>query len=100
MPEKETILSNISELPTVPLDKFNLEDGEIWEGNDLGAHFKVTRTHYPIPLNLDAYVLSVSGLMIGKEKVIDDFIAALGRPTIPPYDPLRNEVIFVAWEVR
>ena len=103
MPDKEQIISRLRVLPTIQMGHV-AKDGQIWEGNEMGAHFKVTRETLPLPRNtkglnaLTLYALSVSGLMLGKEKVVDDFIRALGVPIFPPEDLSNPGMSMIAWE--
>ena len=78
MPEKEDIVRNLSKLPIILLGKI-AEDSEIWEADERSAaHFKVTREALSIPHGPTFYMLSVSGVKEAKERVIEDFIKALG----------------------
>ena|SRR3989338_9258035 len=94
----EAIRISVADLPSIPLGKI-AEDHEIWEGNDGGAHFKITRQPMPI-INRDFLALSVSGEPADRQKIIDDFVVALGEPTDRSVVPeVAKHIDMVAWLV-
>jgi len=56
------------------------EDWQIWKGDEGGVHFMLTKEVVPVPNGPTIYMLSVSGSLVGKERVISDFISAFGEP--------------------
>lgn len=74
------ILAKAKGLP-VFLTGREARDEEIWEGNEAGVHFKLTKE--AIALISDSPIilmLSVSGPEASRKKIISDFIDVLGNP--------------------
>lgn len=85
MPERQTILTRIDLLPIVepPLITGLMDtDNRIWEGDEDGAHFNLTKEQLPYPQLPPMYTLSVWGNRAGIEKIIEDFKNVLGEPLI------------------
>lgn len=102
MPDREQIITRLRQLPSIPAGTIAL-DHQIWEQDEAGAHFKVTREHHQdlqTGLRLTFYSLSVSGLMSGKEQVISDFLAVLGQPLLPIQDLAYPGVHFALWNAN
>lgn len=78
---------------------------EIWEANETGAHFKVTKEKLFSPKHrqyFTFYALSVSGLLMGRIQVMDDFIRTLGGPLTPVSDTdlLKPTPTFTLWDAN
>ena len=82
MPERKQIIDEFKRIKIKPMNAMEAKDPEIWEGDDSGAHFMVTKEsmYKTFGINMIVYALSVSGLYTGKEKVIGDFTRILGEP--------------------
>ncbi len=102
MPSKEAIFSHIKELVPVSVASQNTIELS-WSDREPGAGFTLSKIYYPEADNIpatEAYVLSVSGNMISKEKVIDNFLEALGKPIIEPEDVFGRGTISMAWNAE
>lgn len=105
MPDREQIISRLKRLPAIPVGQ-EAEDNEIWEGDELGAHFKVTKETIllpkapNIPDSLTMYGLSLSGHKTGVGKIISDFVNVLGDPMFPPEYLPYLKIIMVAWDTQ
>lgn len=95
--EKEEILRRTKDLPTIVMGNV-AEDHQIWEGNEGGTHFKITKEIIPIPKGPMMYALSVSGDERYKARLISDFENALGKPATRNTDPRLPGIEFVLWE--
>lgn len=94
--DKDRIFTEVNKLPEIPADKYPIEDEEIFEGNEYGAHFKITRNFAQMRgIKIEYYTLSVSGRRYAKDKVIQDFVNALGEP--PGGWMKMPGVEFVSW---
>lgn len=79
--DKDRIVEQVGRLPEIPASKYPIEDDEIFEGNEYGAHFKFTRNFMQVPgIRITFNTLSISGTRDAKDKIIQDFIDALGEP--------------------
>lgn len=99
--EKEQIIEIIRNLPRKVVGELS-EDHQIFEGNQDGAHFKITKEIVPVSGNLAIYSLSVSGNVSSKDKIISEFITVLGKPigiSSPEDFPGIDFVIWNAVEV-
>lgn len=100
MPERYEIYRSLKLLPIIPVNQdYLLKDGEVWEKNEYGAHFKVIRVQIPEikPPNNIAYCLSLSGQALGINIIINEFINSLGLPTYPLQYAVKTDMIMVAW---
>jgi len=97
--ETEEILLRTRNLPAFLAGKI-AEDYQIWEGNEQGAHFKVTKEILPIPNGPTVYMLSVSGSAESKEKVIADFTSSFGEPMMRFEIPELPGMDCVSWDVK
>lgn len=96
--ERDEIVQRSTGLPAIHPEKI-AEDHEIWEGNEAGAHFKITRNYIPQAPSIKFYVLSVSGRKRGREKIISDFKSVFGEPRSDQYTLARTPgVYFIAWD--
>ncbi|MBI4101234.1 hypothetical protein HY441_02060 [Candidatus Microgenomates bacterium] len=88
------------ELPTSPLGEIP-GDSDIWEANDGGAHFKMTRHQLPLGSSgLDFFSLSISGEPIERRRVISDFCAVLGEPDQAETSTENHHIDILGWMVR
>jgi hypothetical protein len=99
--EKEEILQRTKNLPAIVMGNI-AKDHQIWEGNEGGAHFKITKE---IPSSLigkvpTVYALSVSGNESGKIHLISDFENAFGKPIIRSADPQLPDIEFLLWKAE
>ncbi|MCL4367480.1 hypothetical protein M1563_04915 [Patescibacteria group bacterium] len=101
MPDRQEISQHLQNLPTISGYQLDIQDAEIWEQSEAGAHFKVTKVRYPdLPQHDDRYFcLSLSGYKEDQTKVLNDFIAALGPPTLPPEYIKPLAITTVIWNV-
>jgi hypothetical protein len=82
MVEKEEIREKARRLVSKQITNLNPSDEEIWEGEECGAKFMLTKDIMPPnPAMKAIYSLSVSGNLDGQVKVVGDFIDTFGRPT-------------------
>ena len=96
MVEREEIRDRVRKL--VPKDIRNQapNDEEIWEGEENGARFMLTRDIMPPnPAMKTIYSLSVSGDLDGQVGIVEDFIAEWGKPVVrqPSEIFLNGEVL-------
>lgn len=95
-----TIKQVLLELPTSPIDKVP-DDGDIWEANDGGAHFKMTRHELPIDgSDLDFFSLSISGPESERSRLIAEFSASMGEPEMVEKSESEDGIDFVGWAVQ
>jgi hypothetical protein len=97
--ETDKILLRTGNLPAFLAGKI-AEDYQIWEGNEQGAHFKVTKEILPIPNGPTVYMLSVSGPAESKEKVIADFVDSFGEPIMRFEIPKLPGIDYVSWDAK
>jgi hypothetical protein len=97
--EKEKILARTKDLPIIMGGQIT-EDWQIWEGEEAGVRFKITKEIVPIPQGETLYMLSVSGPSDSKEKVISDFIAAFGQPFDRFTIPEVLGVDYISWDAK
>lgn len=97
--EKEEIFARTKNLPEIEMGNI-AKDHQIWEGNELGANFKITKEFLSTPIGkLPAvYALSVSGDEDGKVRLIADFENAFGRPISRNSVPILPGIEFVLWK--
>jgi len=95
--EREEIIRRTGNLPIIHPEKI-AEDHEIWEGNEVGAHFKITRNYLPQAPFINFYVLSLSGVRRGREKIISDFKSVFGEPDSQYTLPQTPGVYFLSWD--
>lgn len=98
MPDKETILRRLAELPIKPLMEITDEDKYFWEGDEERAHFKVTKDVFPPPMQLVTLSLSVSGEPSGRAKIKSDFRQALGEELESETLQFPQPIEFVLWD--
>jgi hypothetical protein len=98
MPDKESILSRLAGLPVKPLTLLTEDARYFWEGDEEGAHFKVTKDVFPPPMQLTTVSLSVSGEPSGKSKIIGDFRQVLGEELEAQTLELSGPTEFVLWD--
>lgn len=98
--DKDRISEEVGKLPEIPADKYPIADDEIWEADEHGGHFKLTRNYIEVgKIKLSFLTLSVSGILgSSRERIIDDFTDAFGKPDQLFYDD-SNGVHFVSWLV-
>ena len=94
--EREEILRRSKDLPTIHPAKI-AEDHEIWEGNEEGAHFKITRNYVPEAPSVKFYTLSFSGPKRGRERIISGFKEVFGEPDDQYTVPQVPGVHFLSW---
>lgn len=81
MVEKEEIWDKTRKLVPKDIANLNPSDEEIWEGEENGAKFMLTKDIMPPnPAMKTIYSLSVSGNLDGQVKVVGDFVDAFGKP--------------------
>lgn len=98
--ERDAIREEVARLPLSPLG-VEARDEEIWEANDGRAHFKITRHILPVPdLKVEIMVLSVSGLLSERTRVIGEFREALGEPDQQELNPNPEGIDFVTWLIK
>lgn len=95
--EREEIIKRTRNLPASHPERI-AEDHEIWEGNEEGAHFKITRNYVPQVPTLKFYVLSLSGEKRGREKIISDFKSVFGEPDSQYTLPQTPSIYFLSWD--
>lgn len=100
MPEREQIIQELKKIRIKPMNLTEAKDPEIWEGDDSGAHFMLTKEslYKTFGVNLIVYALSVSGLYTGKEKVISDFLRTFGEPVQKDINLLDPDPSFILWD--
>ncbi len=101
MPDKETIISRVRELVTA--DSIPTTPTNSWKSREPGGVFTISKVHYPKRGRepaADIYILTISGLQITKERIVNDFINALGTPQIPPHDPFGKGTLNAAWNAE
>lgn len=102
MPDRETIISHITELPVISVGTM-AGDEQIWEANERGAYFKVTRERMPVyvaGILAEVYSLSVSGTILAKNRIVRDFTKALGQPLQSPYELPGTGIAFLIWDAQ
>jgi hypothetical protein len=72
-------------------------DEEIWEENDGGAHFKVTRHQLPVEEYTEMLALSVSGVASERRRVINEFAQVFGIPATKSAIIASDYIDIVAW---
>lgn len=83
MVEKEEIRDRARSLVPKDIRKLAPSDEEIWEGEENGARFMLTRDIMPPnPSMKTIYSLSVSGDLDGQVGVVEDFISEWGKPVV------------------
>jgi len=93
--EKEIIESWAASVPLSNLGEVQANE-EIWEEQDGGAHFKLTRHRLPLPSKQEVIGMSISGDPLDRKRVIQDFKAVLGpieNGDISLKDPHHVDVI-------
>jgi hypothetical protein len=83
-----------SELGAIPADE------EIWEENDRGAHFKVTRHILPLlEPKVEVLSMTLSGEASDRRRIIEEFSEVFGAPADAELNtPVNNEIIdTVVW---
>ncbi len=81
MVEKEEIWDKSGKILPKKINNLNPSDDEVWEGEEAGAKFILTRDIMPVnPAMRTIYSLSVSGDLDGQIKVVGDFVDAFGKP--------------------
>jgi len=97
--DRDPILRLTKNLP--PLSPHEIpQDHQIWEGNQGGAHFKITRNRLPPHADFEFYTLSVSGVENDRNQLVSDFISALGEPFAQFPLPENPAIIIVSWNAR
>lgn len=98
--EREKIINNTLDLPQIEAGTVASDD-EIWEEDDGGAHFKVTKeyaTAYGIEVVM--YIMSVSGAEEERHRVITEFIDVFGKPaTENTVKATSGPIDFISWLV-
>lgn len=100
--DRHTARAVILEIPTSTLGEVQ-SDSEIWEGNDGGAHFKMTRHELPIEgSGLDIFSLSISGEASERDRLATEFIEILGDPENIHTEAgdQDQQIDFLTWLVR
>lgn len=101
MPDREQIISRLEGLKVKPMGFREATDEKIWEANEAGAHFMVTKESLQpmFPLPLTVYALSVSGPYSAKEKIVGDFVKALGIPLEADVNLGEPNPSFILWPI-
>lgn len=95
--EKDRILKKLEELPT-RITGVLLEEEDMWEGDDNSAHFTLSKNFVVYQNRRYNFItLSVSGPKKDKERLITDFITALGEPNEHTPHPDFAEIDLIAW---
>lgn len=78
--EREIIEQKPLSLPEIAIEHIP-EDGEVWEGNDGDAHFKLTKHRLDTKaISLSFLSLSVSGVSEERSRVVGEFSEVYGEP--------------------
>jgi hypothetical protein len=77
--EEERIKSTIVRIPVSEIGIL-LEARDLWEGDDGGAHFIVSRHILPAPNELPMISLSISGAPDERLRLLREFKQVLGNP--------------------
>lgn len=81
MVERKEIVDRSKKLVSKSLRNLNPSDEEVWEGEENGAKFMLTRDIMPPnPAMEKIYSLSLSGDLDGQVKIAGDFIDVFGKP--------------------
>lgn len=92
MPDRGQVLGRIQRLEDSFISNLkNREyaDDEVWRGEENGARFDVTRDSI-----IDAVLITIRGRSLkGKQRLLEDFIAVLGEPTLPG-DGLPKQILW------
>jgi hypothetical protein len=96
--ERKIIESTVASLPISALGEIQA-DHEIWEEDDGGARFKVTKHILPLPNgDTEIIALSVSGEPHERARVVREFSEVLGLPDQIAGDPRDIQGIdFMIW---
>lgn len=92
--EREEIISNISRLPTVPLERIEADEHyeahEVWEGDDGDAHYIASR--YSVEGSRYEFImLSLSGNVGDRQRMIREFCDVFGFPVDSETYPEEND---------
>jgi len=97
--EKSNIVNRARALPQkemLPLREAG--DAEIWEGNENGTHFKLTREQLPINRIPPVFALSLLGNPAGMESLLGDFVKTFGDPLIISSPDETSGILFCMWD--
>ena len=94
-PEKEEIYRQADRLLTRRMDRI-AKKSEIWESDERGAHFILSRSWREELQTL--YSLSVSGPEDERERVIADFQSAFGEELAHVVQDFGQLIEFVLWD--
>lgn len=82
------IRANVLDLPVSPLEREAMDE-EIWEGQDGGAKFKMSRHRLEIMGGRDFIGMSVSGYPHERHRLVREFSEVLGDPFV--YEPSNHQ---------
>ena len=97
MPDKERIMEQLRRLPTKSLLKVPAAPEEVWEEDEGGTHFIVSKEQFPQPIQMTVYSLSVSGDISNRRRIIEDFRNALGQELERETLEMPTPIEFVLW---
>lgn len=94
--DAERIRAEVDRLPLIEPEHV-LEDSDVWEGDENGGHFILSRTAFLI-VDFELLELVVTGPVEARASLIRDFRAAFGKPTridVFPEEP--NGIDMMTW---
>ena len=95
--EKEIIGSWVASLPETHFGSMH-EDDEMWEEQDGGAWFKVTRHVQGSGMSMMA--MSITGPTEERRRVIGEFSEVFGQPARKDISELPNHLDFIIWSLE